>query len=629
MRGFIIFIAVVALLRMPLLMAQEEVPDTPPSFRYPLGDWRSTEMVLPAPDYDAIGQQDELRAQKEHPYRMAVLQPVDVDFSAQAHWITLPNGQRVGRLAIRSEGAQALSVQYRKFNIPEGGKLYLLARNEGVFAGAYTCLNNMDGGVFANRLMPGSRVVLEYEMPAGQAELPELVIESVAHAYRSAGFASRGFGDAGPCHVNVNCEFEGENWNHQKQGVVKMITRLSDGLYLCSGSLVNNTARDFKPYLLTADHCAYSNYGVPVTDEQFQQWQFYFNYEAPDCALPANEPPLQSLVGCKRVANGGHLGESGSDFLLLELLVQVPVHYQPYFNGWTHSPVASNSGVGIHHPSGDVKKISTYSTTLGSAQWGSASGSHWKVFWRQTPNGHGVTEGGSSGSPLFNEAGLIVGTLTGGLASCNTPDQPDYYGKFSYHWEGNGDQPSEQLRPHLDPQGTGQEILYGSYYSESVLLANFEADTTVVPVGGEVHFNDLSNGNPAVWSWMFDGGEPGFSDRVNPVVKYNSIGVYTVRLEVQNEMSTDAQTRKQYIKVVPVVYPVPTHGLLTVLLGKDNQELVRLSLYSTSGMQQPVVELVNTIEMVKLNLNALESGIYFLRVENSQTSEIYKIQLQE
>ena len=36
------------------------------------------------------------------------------------------------------------------------------------------------------------------------------------------------------------------------------------------------------------------------------------------------------------------------------------------------------------------------------------------VGWVSNANGWGVTEGGSSGSPLFNSNGLQIGTLTGG-----------------------------------------------------------------------------------------------------------------------------------------------------------------------------------------------------------------------
>ena len=70
---------------------------------------------------------------------------------------------------------------------------------------------------------------------------------------------------------------------------------------------------------------------------------------------------------------------------------KVPFSYNAYYNGWLRS--GSAVGVSIHHPSGDPKKISTYTQALQSANWtGGNSGTHWRVYWSATANGHGVTE---------------------------------------------------------------------------------------------------------------------------------------------------------------------------------------------------------------------------------------------
>ncbi len=55
----------------------------------------------------------------------------------------------------------------------------------------------------------------------------------------------------------------------------------------------------------------------------------------------------------------------------------------------------------------------------------------------------------------------MIGTLTGGLAGCDDPDKPDYYGKFSYHWQSNGTADTAQLKPWLDPDDTGVLSLDG------------------------------------------------------------------------------------------------------------------------------------------------------------------------
>ncbi len=174
------------------------------------------------------------------------------------------------------------------------------------------------------------------------------------------------------------------------------------------------------------------------------------------------------MVGASKIAQGGNRGYTGSDFYLVRLNQPVPNEYNPYFNGWSAIDEASSDGVTIHHPEGDIKKISVYTTPVQTSTWPGGSGiqSHWKVFWVQTENGWGVTEGGSSGSPLFNSQGKIIGSLTGGYAACEAsggtgPDQPDFYGKFSYHWQSNGNSDTAMLKPWLDPDNTGITQLEG------------------------------------------------------------------------------------------------------------------------------------------------------------------------
>jgi hypothetical protein len=207
--------------------------------------------------------------------------------------------------------------------------------------------------------------------------------------------------------------------------------------------------------------------GHYATPSDLNQWLFYFKYESQGCEDPWSEPTLKSMVGATKVAQGGNRGSTGSDFYLILLNQNIPNNYQPYFMGWSADDEVSPSGVTIHHPEGDIKKISTYTVPVVTVSWlGSGLPSHWKVFWTETANGWGVTEGGSSGSPLFNEQGKIIGTLTGGYAACEAsgsigPDAPDFYGKFSYHWILNGNSDTARLKPWLDPDNTGITQLNG------------------------------------------------------------------------------------------------------------------------------------------------------------------------
>jgi PKD repeat protein len=162
-----------------------------------------------------------------------------------------------------------------------------------------------------------------------------------------------------------------------------------------------------------------------------------------------------------------------------------------------------------------------------------------------------VTEGGSSGSPIFNNSGRIVGDLTGGGSYCSTPTSPDLYGKFSYSWDQNGSTAAERLKDWLDPDNTGITTLDGAYCGGSTTItADFVANLTAIPVGGTVDFTDLTSGTPTSWSWTFTGGTPGTSTTQNPAgIQYNTAGTYTVSLTASDGTSTDTETKVNYIVV--------------------------------------------------------------------------------
>jgi len=413
-------------------------------------------------DAAAVAQEDALVDPLGKAPRYAKLLNADFNLANSGEWTALKNGDRVWRLRIETAAAQALTLFYDDFSIPAGGRLYLFSDDKSHHIGAFTADNNQDGGSFATALTYGNAVTLEYFEPGNAMGQGRIHIAHVGYAYRYvleddmlAEEEDNGLRGGEPCQVDVNCTPEGTNWQDEKRGVVRVSVVDGQGAGWCSASLVNNTALNCRNFILSALHC-----GDNSTTTHFGQYVFYFNYERPNCGS-GTAPTNQSMTGCvKRAESNDGGGNSGSDFMLLELNATPPAGYNVYYNGWNRQNVASTSGVSIHHPAGGRKKISTYTSSLVSTSWGSASGSHWRVTWAATTNGHGVTEGGSSGSPLFNSAGLIVGTLTGGGSFCNTPTQPDQYGKMSYHWTSN---PGDDLSVWLDPTNSGVNSLNGTY----------------------------------------------------------------------------------------------------------------------------------------------------------------------
>ena len=118
--------------------------------------------------------------------------------------------------------------------------------------------------------------------------------------------------------------------------------------------------------------------------------------------------------------------------------------------GWDRSGNPGTGGVCIHHPSGDIKKIATYTQTPVD------NGNFWETYWITTSNGHSVTEGGSSGSSLINSNYKVIGQLWGGSTIyCENPAaKKSIYGKLSVSWASN-DTIQRQLKHWLDPNNTG------------------------------------------------------------------------------------------------------------------------------------------------------------------------------
>ncbi len=520
----------------------------PPSFKQNLSLKNVDFLNLATPDLQQVYKEDDEIWEKQGQFRYAVGVSVDANLYNSGTWTDLPDGGRIWQLHLKSQGSLSIGVYYDDFYLPIGARLFVYDPMHKHVLGAYTYRNNQEDGLFANEMIPGDEVILELYLPAKLTGTPRLSIEEISYAYKNAGFVEeKGIQASDPCEVNVNCSPEGDNWQDEKRGVARLSIKIGTSYYLCSGSLVNNTAQDCTPYLLTADHC-----GEGASAADFNQWIFYFNYESSTCTGTTG-PTTNTVTGCTKKAEAANNAGTTSDMLLLQLNSSPSSTYNVYLNGWNRLNTASPSGVSIHHPAGDIKKISTYTTSLSNYYT-----THWLVYWAVTTNGDGVTEGGSSGSPIFDNSGLIVGTLTGGASACvvdgagtgTGPDQPDIYGKVYYHWDQNGTASTEQLKPWLDPSSTGVTQLSGMYCGNVPPVADFTADQTTVLVGSTVNFTDLSSNSPTSWSWSFTGGTPTSSTTQNPSVVYNTVGDYTVTLTATNAYGSDDEIKTAYIHVV-------------------------------------------------------------------------------
>jgi hypothetical protein len=597
----------------------------------PLSFYRQGQLSLPVPvtlqqpSLANVRREDSLNDRTGMPYRCAISVTANLNTTNAGQWQTLDDGSLLWRLRVHVPGALALTGYYDAFYLPEGTSFYLYNPERTKTIGAFTADNNQANGLFATELIPGDDIILEYHQPAGITERAFISLSELAYTYRGIAVSNkstREFGDSGNCEVNVNCS-EGDNWEDEKQGVVRIFTKIGASSYWCSGSLLNNVRNDFTPYLLTADHC-----GQQATPANLSQWIFYFNYESVDCANPNTEPNYNSLVGAEKKASSGYPGEvTGSDFYLVLLKNKVPDSYNPYYNGWSRENTPSTAGVSIHHPQGDIRKISTYITPTTSTSWTAIPNTHWAVKWTATSHGHGVTEGGSSGSPLFNTNHLIMGTLSGGGASCADPNQADFFGKFSYSWDPPASDSSGELACWLDPDQLNPAEIQGLKPNIIYVKTNFTASRDTLVVGNTVDFYDLSSGEPTQWLWKFEGGEPAQSEVQNPQgIRYNKSGIFDVSLYAANSGTDETLLRQYYITVIPNIYPNPFYDNLFIDVGDNSLEGFTVDAYDVLGRPVYVYfEEIKPNQLYSLRFKNTASGLLYLKFNNSDLNLSRKV----
>ncbi|RUS14217.1 trypsin-like cysteine/serine peptidase domain-containing protein [Endogone sp. FLAS-F59071] len=353
---------------------------------------------------------------KDEPYQFAKAFVVDIGFQAEAEKVFVGHqGDWVWRVKVRSPGALSLSLVWGDWWLPEGGEVWIY--NEEATVGAFSGhISNKPSRKFATAPLPGDTLTIEYYSPYWLKALPHLRISRIVHGYKPFMAPSTLGGPSGSCEIDVACE--AGDWLDQTRAVGVLITQ--DNQKYCSGAL--------------AHHCAgfhdVSNHLV------------MFNYQVMQCGGSDQELAISydTVHGLVEIASF-----STSDFHLYEIVEPIPDSYNVYMAGWSALQTPTAPIVGIHHPMGDVKKISFYDGNLSQSCWNECPRNmHWRVErWSK-----GTTEPGSSGSPLFDSTHRIIGQLHGGSASCYNNEGYDMYGALWASFDKGG------LAKALDPENT-------------------------------------------------------------------------------------------------------------------------------------------------------------------------------
>lgn len=373
--------------------------------------------------------------------------PIETDISPENYgiWKDYPGlNKKIWLLSIHAEDAVSMNIILNPFKLIPGAKLFFYNKTQTQVIGAITYRNNKESGVLPLAQINTDKVFIELQIPLFTDEYGAFKVSDIGIEKRSGEETLKGpmdewFNKSQACNVNVNC-FNASNIREQKNSVVRIIYR---GSQRCTGTLINNLEFDGTPYVLTAGHCFTQEYLANTA-------VFYFNYESPACENV--DGPIHTVSGANIIAAGFHGTEKDTlDFVLLKLTKSPPLEYRAIYSGWDATGIPPDSTYVIHHPQGDIKKISVDTNTpqTGSAGLGFDDYTHWIIKTYEL----GTTEAGSSGSGLIDQNNRLIGTLTGGLDPCSYIIN-DLYQKFSHSYADYQD-PGYQLKNWLDPQGTG------------------------------------------------------------------------------------------------------------------------------------------------------------------------------
>jgi len=326
----------------------------------------------------------------------------------------MAGGYHVFLGAITSRDAYDLRLKVDLSGLNKTDELYVVDPTLPRSFGPYTRSDALDGGRWLATVQGDTAVLVVRSLSAG---LPQLQVLAMSHFFRNLDGAAKELS----CNNLIACET-----NSKIEALASAVGRyvFSNGpsMYLCSGSLVNNPdTPQFEPYFLTANHCI-------STNQEALTVEVYWDYRVATCDSTASPPALNTLLrsnGKALLATDGVL-----DCTLLQLdNVQAGSYGRTYLGWSTQALSLSAEVIDIHHPQGSHMRISYGNLTLLDQSSGGFQHQN-RVSWYD-----GVTEGGSSGSPLILNNGTypVVGTLSNGSVHV-CPEDPkvnyDYFSSF-------------------------------------------------------------------------------------------------------------------------------------------------------------------------------------------------------
>lgn len=391
---------------------------------------------MPSFDTDSLLREDQINERNMRgSYRFAHKFHTEIEKRSDGRLTLLPDGTRVWTIGIASEGAYSINLLLKDVSIPEGGELFVYNEDHTHVIGRFDSRNISASGLLPLRPVAGDKIIIEYSEPPTAPFEGNFVVAEVNHDYRD--FLRR---SPDTDKSSYSCMQDALCSDIDRNLIRATVLLMINGTQSCTGTLINNSENDGTPYLLTAVHCLNSSASFPKTMDYYIDVAgtiiTFFNYDRYICGSDMKGVEEMSIASTYPRAV-----VEKKDLALLELPEAPPVHYNVYYAGWSLDQTgAAYPYRNLHHPSAAVKKYGLFNGQLQVSNYAPSPSyfdrnSHWQVGgWTA-----GSTYSGSSGSPLFDRDGLIVGGLTGGNSACKDTGPngySDYFFNLFKGWEG-------------------------------------------------------------------------------------------------------------------------------------------------------------------------------------------------
>ncbi len=380
---------------------------------------------------------------------------------------------------IKAEKATSISVNFGRFRLSPNAIMVLFTNKE--ITDNISKNQNGKFNVWRSRTYKENELNLLLRVPVKELDLNSLIITETNFGYQS-GVPG---GSLLSCEIDANCAI-GSVMAIEKKSIVL----IENGNSYFTGTLLMNTCNNAIPYILTAKH------GVGAGPGAYGAALHYtFKFWSIDCGTSSSN----TSAGVELDYNSSELVASSAytDFALLKLNHTIPGNSDIVFAGWTTATSGMTETNILHHPQGDLMKITVDNGAPVMDTYPSPTYQAWKLN-----IDFGVTETGTSGAAYFDQNHRVFAQHIGtGPNSSSCTQYEKWGGRFSDSWNGpSGSTSATRLRDWLDPNNISTGTTNSTNVSQLTQVPLLIMGPDVLCNEETYSLGNLPTGVTATWS---------------------------------------------------------------------------------------------------------------------------------